>query len=128
MDVDFLAAGGRLERGADRPAPPLPGNAALLGSVVRGPRVDALVAAYDFLRRLEARNRWVMGRAVEILEPRGDHAAALQALLSPGEPFDALLAGIAERRARVRAAFRDVVQAGTIGALETQPPPSPERP
>jgi glutamate-ammonia-ligase adenylyltransferase len=118
MDVDFLAAGARLERGAYSASPAFPGNEALLRSVASGPRIDSLLESYAFLRRLEARNRWVAGRAVESLDPRGEHAAALEALAGQGEPLAALLGRIAETRAHVRACFRAVIEAESIATLD----------
>lgn len=117
MDVDFLAAGGRLERGAATPAPALPSNSGLLRSVVSGPRVEAVLSAYDFLRRVEARNRWVSGRAVESFDPGGEGAPLVVALTAPEDGVAALMERIAETRALVRAAFRAVVHSGTIGVL-----------
>jgi len=128
MDVDFLAAGARLERGAETPAPPLPSNAGLLRSAIQGPRVEALLAAYDFLRRVEARNRWVAGRAVEAFDPRGEGAPLVVALTAPDDGLGALIERIAETRALVRAAFRAVVHAGTIEVLGEEPTASAAAP
>ena len=54
FQLDRLLAGGALlERGADRlPSPP--SVEAMLRAAARGPRIDALLSDYAFLRRVEA--------------------------------------------------------------------------
>jgi glutamine synthetase adenylyltransferase len=118
MDVDFLAAGGTLERGGERPAPPLPSNAAMLRTAAPGDVTEQLLGAYDFLRRVEARARFVAGRAIEHLEPTSDGFAVTAALLDAGSggPRE-LLRRIAEARRTLRAAWRRVIAAGSITAL-----------
>jgi len=118
MDVDFLAAGGTLERGGERSAPPLPSNAAMLRAAAPGGATENVLGAYDFLRRVEARARFVAGRAIEHLEPTSDGFAVTAALLDAAAtgPRE-LLRGIAEARRTLRAAWRRVIAAGSITAL-----------
>ncbi len=116
MDVDFLAGGGLLERGpdSDLAVPSVP--AMLLASVV-GPRVDALLEDYAFLRRVEARARLLSGRAVEAVDVEGPDGGILAELMAP-EGEGELAAATDATRKRVRAAFRDVIDAGSIAVLE----------
>jgi hypothetical protein len=115
MDVDFLAGGGLLERGA-RALPALPSVPALLRACASGPRVEALLDAYRCLRIVEARARWLAGRGVEALEPGS--AAPVAELFETGLDADGLGARIAAARECARAAFDAVVKAGTLDALE----------
>ena len=117
MDVDFLAAGGWLERGAGARRPELPSNAALLHAVVKGEGVERLLRAYRFLRLLEARLRWVAGRSVESLDPASDGLPIVAELLGPGLAPEALVERVQAERAAIRSAFQSVVRVRTISAL-----------
>lgn len=118
MDVDFLAAGATLERGADGPRPEIPGNAALLRAAAPGPGVERLLAGYAVLRRVEACARWVSGRAVETLEPASESFPLVAALAAPAEPGDELVSRLAAARREIRSAFEAVTEAGSVRALE----------
>jgi glutamate-ammonia-ligase adenylyltransferase len=115
MDVDFLAGGGLLERGAER-LPPLPGVPALLRACARGARVEALLADYHTLRSVEARARWLAGRGVDALDAQA--VAPVAELVEPGLEAAGLASRLDAARTRIRAGFDDVVKAGTIEALE----------
>jgi glutamate-ammonia-ligase adenylyltransferase len=117
MDVDFLAGGGLIERGTDA-YPALPSVRAMLRACVEGDRVDALLRDYRLLRIVEARARWIAGRAVETLEAGGDELPLVAELVEPGLEADALLERIREARRRTRADFDEVVLANSISALE----------
>lgn len=114
MDVDFLAGGGLLERGGALPE--LPSVPAMLRACCGGPRVDALLADYRMLRVVEARWRWLTGRAVDALDPAA--APQLAELVEPGLPGDALLERIHGARGRIRACFDAVMKAGSLDALD----------
>jgi hypothetical protein len=115
MDVDFLAGGGLLERGAPR-FPELPSVRAMWSAALGASVQPALLGDYQLLRRVEACARWVAGRAVEQLP--ADLAAAAE-LVEPGLTGDALRERVAAARLRIRAAYDRVVAQGTIGALES---------
>jgi glutamate-ammonia-ligase adenylyltransferase len=118
MDVDFLAAGALLERGAgDFPA--LPSVSAMLRAAADGAGVEALLDDYRFLRLLEARARWCAGRAVESLDADPSRRSVVAELLEPGLGVPALEQSISAARRRVRAAWRAVTEGGSIAALET---------
>jgi glutamine synthetase adenylyltransferase len=116
MDIDFLAGGGVLERGA-REFPALPSVAGLLACTLPEERTRRLRADYAALRVLESRARWVTGRAVEELPADGDLLAAIAELVEPGLSPQALLERVRAVRGRIRAAWRAVVEAGAIAAL-----------
>jgi glutamate-ammonia-ligase adenylyltransferase len=116
MDVDFIAGGGLLERGV-RDFPVFPSVAAMLACTLPEARTRQLRADYGVLRLVEARVRWVAGRAVEELAVDGDGLAAIAELVEPGLAPDALLARLRSVRGRIRAAYRAVVDAGTLDAL-----------
>jgi glutamate-ammonia-ligase adenylyltransferase len=116
MDVDFLAEGGLLERGAEQ-FPALPGVPALLRAALGGPRAPELERDYAWLRLVEARARWLAGRgveAVDLSEPAGPITADL---VLPGLGAGELAARIAAARGRIAAAFDAAVAAGTILAI-----------
>jgi hypothetical protein len=116
MDVDFLAGGGLLERGA-RDFPAAPSVPAMLRACAAGPRVDALLADYRLLRVVEARTRWVRGRGVEAFVP--DAGADLIAeLVEPGLAAAGLVARLEGARERIHAAWDAVIAEGTLAALE----------
>jgi glutamate-ammonia-ligase adenylyltransferase len=117
MDVDFLASGGLLERQLEAP-PSLPSVPALLRAAAHGPGVEALLADYELLRRVEAAARWIAGRPVEDFDREGPALAALAELVQPGRPPEELVAEVEAARARIRAAYGRVVEAGSISALD----------
>ncbi len=119
MDVDFLAAGATLERGAQAPFPAFPSNPALLRAMATSAATEQLLAAYTLLRRVEACARWVLGRAADVLEPEAESFEAIAALAFPGEAKGALGAHVARARRTIRSAFRAVVESGAIEALES---------
>ena len=121
MDVDFLAAGAQLERGGEGPVPELPSVPAMLEAAPPGPATEGLLEAYRFLRLLEARARWVAGRAVEAL-PAGETLAIVAELVEPGVSPAALLERTRAVRDRVREACERVLAAGTVRALESPAP------
>ena len=115
MDVDFLASGGLIECGR-APAPALPSIPAMLRAAVDGARADALLADYRFLRVVEARARWVAGRAVESLRGADDLAAVAELVetgLNVGDLRDLVVAA----RRRIRGEYLAVTEAGSIRAL-----------
>ena len=118
MDLDFLAAGGLLERGRDLEQLPWPSVPSMLRAVADGPRVAKLCESYALLRRLEARARWAAGRPVEVIDPRADTFAELAELFEPRSSPESIRGRIDETRGFARAAYRSVVTAGTIRALE----------
>ena len=118
MDIDFLAAGGLLERGRDLEELPWPSVPSMLRAVADGARVAKLCETYAFLRRVEARARWAAGRPVEVIDPRGDAFAELAELCEPRSAPESIRGRIEETRGFVRAAYRSVVERGTIRALE----------
>jgi glutamate-ammonia-ligase adenylyltransferase len=117
MDVEFLAQAGVLECGPSAEAERLPSIANLLHGAVRGAGSCALLERYHFLRVLEARNRWVSGRAVERLLCAGESTAAIAELVEPGLSIPALLERIEAARSGIRAAYDRAIAAGSIAAL-----------
>jgi glutamate-ammonia-ligase adenylyltransferase len=116
MDVDFLAGGGLLERGA-RQFPVYPSVAAMLACTLPEERTQRLRADYAALRVLESRARWVTGRAVEELPAEGEALAAVAELYEPGLTPSQLLDRVRAIRGRIRAAWQAVIHAGSIEAL-----------
>jgi [glutamine synthetase] adenylyltransferase / [glutamine synthetase]-adenylyl-L-tyrosine phosphorylase len=114
MDVEFLAAGALLERGAVQLLPAVP---ALLRAHVSGPRVEQLLESYALLRRVESRSRWLAGRAIEMLALSGEHAEQVADLVLPGTTAEALAHELQRACTRIRAVYRGVIDAGTIEAL-----------
>jgi len=117
MDVDFLAAGATLERGAESPRPRYPSNAALLRAAAPGPAIERLLDAYAGLRHVEACARWVAGRALDTLETETEAFPCVAALALPGEPAAALGERVSTARREIRGAFNAVVEAGSVRAL-----------
>ena len=115
MDVDFLAGGGLLERGAD-PYPDPPRVGALFEAALGTAPPQTLLDDYTLLRRVEARARWVAGRAVEELP---DEVAAVAELVEPGLAPEDLRERLEAARSRIRAAYQRVLAAGSIEALGT---------
>jgi glutamate-ammonia-ligase adenylyltransferase len=118
MDVDFLAAGGLLERGSDAEPRPLPSIPAMLAAASSSSRTLELARDYGWLRRVEARARWLGERAVESFPESGPLAAALAELVEPGLGAERLAARAREVMARVAAAYDAVIAAGTFDALD----------
>ncbi len=118
MDVEFLASGGLLECGvAMAPGEP-PTIAWMLRASADGPTVDHLLEGYYFLRRVEACNRWVAGRAEESLRLDGESIDVLAELVEPGLTPNALAMRLADVRQTVRSSYDAVIAAGTIRALD----------
>ncbi len=117
MDVDFLAGGGLLERRSE-PLPELLSVPAMLRAAVRGRRVEALLAEYTLLRRVEANARWMTGRAVEAQATHPDALAAAAELAGPGTTDAQLRKRLTLARERIREAYDRVMAAGSIAALE----------
>jgi glutamine synthetase adenylyltransferase len=115
MDVDFLAGGGLLERSARR-FPPLPGVAAMLRACASGPRIEGLLDDYRLLRLVEARARWIAGRGIEAVD--ANVLPLVAELVEPGLDAHALRDRLVDGRARIRAAWDDVVAADSLRALE----------
>ena len=115
MDVDFLAGGAVLER---PPAayPEIPSVSAMLRAAHPGAASEALLADYTLLRRLEAAARWAAGRPVEALDEQTLPVAA--ALSEPELTGADLRERLEAARARVRATWIRVTEAGSIEALE----------
>lgn len=112
MDVDFVAGGGILERGA-RPYPDPPSVAAMLAAAGGADLGAALLADYHWLRRVEACARWAAGRSVERL-PR--ELATVAELLQPGQGPAALREQVVAVRARIRAVYDRVIAQESIAA------------
>ena len=103
MDVEFLAVGAALARGSG-PDLAVPGIPDLLRSVAPGPATERLLEHYAFLRRLEARARWIAGRPVEHLETQGATLERVAELFEPGLSPESLLERLAATRRRGRQA------------------------
>ena len=116
MDMDFLSGGGVLERGADS-LPELPSVPAMLRSVAKGERVEALLSDYLTLRLVEARSRWLRAHSIEGLATEGESLGVIAELVEPGLAAAALLERIESVRERVRAAYDAVISSGTIRAI-----------
>ena len=86
-------------------------------SVAQGTTIDRLLADYLTLRTVEARCRWVHGRAIEALETQGDFLEVIAELVEPALTAADLLERVAQVRARVRATFDAVINAGAIAAI-----------
>jgi glutamate-ammonia-ligase adenylyltransferase len=120
MDIDFVAGGGLLERGAVF-LPAVPSVPAMLRAVAGGNRVETLLSDYRTLRVLVARCRWCRSHATEELQTEDESLGIVAELLEPGlAPFE-LLERVASVRERVRAAYDAVVGAGSIRALGDPP-------
>lgn len=117
MDVDFLATGAQLEMGVSTDTALLPAVPALLETVASGRQLDALVEDYRLLRRVEARARWVAGRAVEILDPAAATIPVIAELVEPGLEPQGLLARTDAARARIQEVCERVLAANSISAL-----------
>jgi glutamate-ammonia-ligase adenylyltransferase len=118
MDVEFLATGALLECGASPQALALPAIPAMLRLCAPGPGGAALAESYGLLRKVEARARFVAGRAVEEVPSEGESAAVVAELVEPGLAASELAERLAQTRGAVRAAYTRVVAGRTIGALD----------
>ncbi len=130
MDVEFLAVGGLLECGVSAGRDELPSIPGLLRATVSGPKVERLLEGYRFLRRVEACNRWVAGRAEESLKLNSENIDVVAELVEPGLTPNALAMRLADVRQTVRSSYDAVIAAGTIRALNeltSEMSPSPER-
>jgi len=116
MDVDFLAGGGLLERGADE-LPDLPSVPAMLRACAKGPQVESLIDDYQLLRVVEARMRWLAGRPIEILETDEATLPVVAELVEPGLVATTLLDRIEAARTRIRTTYDTVVGAGSLDAI-----------
>lgn len=114
MQVDFLAAGGLLQRGR------FPRELASLAAMLRcaiGSTPDRLLADWDLLRRVEARARWIAGRSVDCFAAAGKPTALIADLVFPGQGPSALLEAVVAARQRNCHAWQAVLEAGDIDAL-----------
>ena len=114
IDVGFLAAGGRLERG-EPGVTDLPSVPTMLSSATPGS--EELLEGYRFLRLLEARARWVAGRAVDALPSEPEPLQVVAELVEPGLESAALLERTERALGKIRTACERVLDAGTIDAL-----------
>jgi glutamate-ammonia-ligase adenylyltransferase len=117
MDVEFLATGGLLECGARPEALPLPAIPAMLEACAPGRSVARLAQDYAFLRRVEARARFVAGRAVEELRREGETIAVVAELVEPGLAPAKLAERLGAARTAIRACYERAIAAGSIRAL-----------
>ncbi len=113
MDVDFIAGGALLERGA-RAFPEIPSVSTMLAAVGEHVAAEPLLDDYQLLRGVEACARWVAGRAVERLPAE---LVAVAELALPGAGPDELRERVGAARRRIRAIYARVVAQETIGAL-----------
>jgi len=116
MDVEFLAAGGWLQHAEQLGDDLKPNVPDVLTRLLGSAASEALLGAYQFLRRLEARARWVAGRAVETLDLSGEDAETVAELVEPGLSVLDLGRGVEASRATIRRAFRSAIAAGDIRA------------
>ena len=117
MDVEFLAAGGVLELGVQPTPPALPSISWMLSECMSGPALEQLCQGYQLLRRIEARTRWVSGRADETLKLDPDHVAAVAELVEPGLAGQELIDRLSELRQSIRSSYEAVIAAGAIEGL-----------
>ena len=117
MDVEFLAAGALLERGVQIGGARLPAVPAMLRATASGAVLDALLADYATLRRVESCARWLAGRAIETLALVGEPAELVADLVRPGQSARDLAADVGSARARIAAAFDRVSAKGSVDAL-----------
>ena len=113
MDVDFLAGGAMLERGAV-PIPALPSVPALLRAAC-GANAEPILGDYALLRRAEASVRWIAGRAVEAIE--ANQLDVVAELTEPGRSAEAFGSALQQALQRLRKAYQRVVSVGSISAL-----------
>ena len=89
-----------------------------LRAAVDGAGAEGLLADYRFLRVVEARARWVAGRAVECLRDADDLAAVAE-LVEEGLGVDGLRDRVVAARRRIRSAYLAVIDAGSIRTLSS---------
>lgn len=113
IDIEFSAQWLQLAHGWEFPALRTPNTRAVLLHAGHSARVlaaedaEALLAHYDFLRRVELALRRDAGLAVAVLPAAAEDLAALAVWLGqPGGP--ALIAELNQRRAAVRALFHKI--------------------
>jgi hypothetical protein len=94
----------------------------MLRAAVRGGRVEQVLEDYRSLRLVEARARLAAGRGIESLQRSDPGLPAVAELVEPGLGPAGLVGRIAGARARVRAAWEAVVEAGSVAVLEERPP------
>ncbi len=116
MDLDFLAGGGLIERGASA-LPELPSTPAMLAASCDGQGLETLLDGYRTLRIVEARNRWVHSRAAESLVTTGDSLPVIAELVETGTTGAELLTRLADVRRHVRTSYERVIEQGTIAAV-----------
>jgi glutamate-ammonia-ligase adenylyltransferase len=116
MDVEFLACGALLERGAAG-APFPPSIPAMLRAAASGAATEDLLERYAFLRELEARVRWVTDRPETSLDPSTEAFEVVAALMAPEDPAARLLERLESARREVAAAVDRVLAVGSIGGL-----------
>jgi len=118
MDVDFLAGGAVLERGAEA-QPVFPSVPEMLrNTAAAGPRRDAAITDYGMLRELEARCRWLRSHAIESLDTEEEPLACAAELFEPGLGGPELLQRIEGIRERIQGSFDSVAKAETIAVLD----------
>jgi glutamine synthetase adenylyltransferase len=117
MDVEFLATGSLLERGAAPGPDVLPSIAALLRFAAPGAAVEALLGEYAFLRRVEGCARLIAGRPIEVVETSGEGALILAEIIEPGLTRPELVERIERARRAIRSSYDAVIEAGSIAAL-----------
>jgi glutamate-ammonia-ligase adenylyltransferase len=116
MDVEFLACGALLERGACG-APFPPSIPAMLRAAASGAATEALLDRYAFLRELEARVRWVTDRPETSLDPRSEAFEVAAALMAPEDPAGHLLERLESTRRAIATAVERVLAASSIAGL-----------
>jgi glutamate-ammonia-ligase adenylyltransferase len=116
MDAEFLAQGAALELGLAPGRLPIPAVPALL-RIFAGPAAEEPIAAYQLLRRVESRARWIARRPVERLDLEDPRLPEVAELCSPGWDVAALEQHVAEARSVLRRTFTRIVEAGTVRAL-----------
>lgn len=119
MDVEFLACAGMLERGASGARAADASIPSLLRAAAPGAATEAILAAYRWFRRVEARVRLVAGRAVEHLGSEPETLAVVAELVEPGAGAEAFLERMASVRREVEAVCWRVIEARSICALGT---------
>jgi glutamate-ammonia-ligase adenylyltransferase len=117
MEVEFMATGGLLEKGADRVADSLPSISGMLRGCSPSARVERVLASYRFLREVEAYTRWLAGRAVDVLRDERETLGVVADLVEPGLDPPGLASRLEQARGQVRDAWESVVAAETIDAL-----------
>lgn len=118
MDIEFLAAGGLLESGGDGLLLAHPSVPSMLRASAGADAAEQLIEDYRFLRVVEARSRWVVGRAVDAVYLDDETGPVIAELVEPALASGGLEKRLNATRGRVRSSYRTVIEAGTIRALE----------